>query len=134
MKLMWAWLMLSRISGLVVDLRTPDAVDSSQADLTGAPLMVAEAVSMACAPDGLTYPRQDSQLLAVLARDGVPVDLGALPYGAMVELSTGALAVATSGGLIESHGAGLSIVPAEPARMVRAWRLPGVAYFERTLL
>jgi hypothetical protein len=132
MVLTWSWLVLSRISGLVKDLRTAASTDYDLDTAEGAPMMVAEAVSRACAPEGLRYPQHDDTLLAVLARDGVPVDLTTMPYGAVVELATGRLGVLTNGGVIESHGTGLSVVPADPARMRRAWLIPGVAYFERS--
>ncbi len=131
MTLVWSWLVLTRVSALVSDLRTAYSADVALADAGGAPLMVAEAVSRACAVDGLTYPRRDDLMLALLARDGIPAPLDAMPYGAMVELATGALGMFTNGGVIESHGAGLSIVPADQARMVRAWMIPGIAYSER---
>lgn len=96
-------------------------------------MTVAEAVSQACAASDLNYPRDDARMLAVLARDGVPVPLDAMPYGALVELANGRLGLCVNGGAVESHGPGLSVVPAVPGRWVRAWLLPGVAYMERVV-
>lgn len=129
--MMWSWLVVSRVSRLVQDLRDGDTTDLEFSNEDGSKLGVSEAVSHACSPDGLNFPREDSQMLAVLVRDGVPVDIENPPYGALVETVNGRLGLVTNGGLIESHGDGMSVVEREPGRWVRGWLIPGVAYFGR---
>ncbi|AIZ01709.1 putative structural protein [Arthrobacter phage vB_ArtM-ArV1] len=131
MTTVWSWLMLARVSRLVRDLRTGVGTDEAYTAAEGMPLQVAEAISHACAPDGLNWPRDDAKLLAVLVRDGYSVPVDSAPYGSVVETTSGRLGLVTNGGAIESHGAALSVVPHESGRWVRAWLIPGVSYFER---
>ncbi|ALY09871.1 hypothetical protein SEA_ROSIEPOSIE_25 [Arthrobacter phage RosiePosie] len=131
MKTLWSWLVLARVSRLVRDVRSGESADVSHAAAEGLRLDVAEAISHACAPDGWNWPREDARLLVVLARDGRSVPVDSAPYGSVVETASGRLGLRTNGGLIESHGAALSVVPKEPGRWVRAWLIPGVSYFGR---
>lgn len=131
MNTVWAWLVTARVCTLVRDVRTGEVADRGWLDNTGAPLTVAEAISHACSPAGLRFPREDARMLAVLARDGVPVSLDAMPHGAAVELTNGRLGLYVGAGVVESHGAALSLIHLDPARMVRAWLVPGLAYMER---
>ncbi|AYD81519.1 hypothetical protein HYP71_gp025 [Arthrobacter phage KBurrousTX] len=134
MKTIWSWLVLARVSRLVSDLRGAASADDSYASHEGLPVSIAEAVSHACAPEGWNWPREDPKFLAVLERDGFSVPVDSAPYGSVVETAAGRLALVTNGGLIESHGAGLSVVPDVPGRRVRAWMIPGVSYFERATI
>jgi hypothetical protein len=132
MNTVWAWLMIARVNTLIRDNRTGAQVDQGWDTHEGAPLTVAEAVSKACSPEGLRWPLDDAKMLAVLARDGVPVSLDAMPQGAAVELTPGRLGLYVGAGVVESHGAALSLVKPDPSRWVRAWLIPGIAYMERT--
>lgn len=127
---MWAWLMLSRVVRLVEDLRTADSADTEWAATLGARLMVAEAIRHAVSPEGIFYPPVDAQMLAVLERDGTPVAPLTAPNGAVVEIPGGRLGLVTAGGLIESSGESLCIVPQDAGRWLRAWLIPDVTYFE----
>jgi hypothetical protein len=131
MNTVWAWLISAKVCTLVRDVRTGQVADQSWQDNQGAALMVAEAISQACAGAGLRFPREDAKMLAVLARDGAPVSLDTMPHGAAVELTNGRLGLYVGAGVVESHGAALSLVHRDPARMVRAWLVPGLAYMER---
>lgn len=131
MENVWAWLVVARVSRLVTDLRSGNGADEAHATTEGMRLAVAEAISHACAPDGLNWPREDAKLLAVLERDGQSVPVDSAPCGSVVETTAGRLGLVTNGGLIESHGAALSVVPREEGRWLRAWLIPGVSYLER---
>ncbi|ASX98695.1 hypothetical protein SEA_COLUCCI_24 [Arthrobacter phage Colucci] len=129
MTTVWSWLVLARVSRLVRDIRTGEGTDDAHRGYEGMRLAVAEAISHACAPDGLNWPREDAKLLAVLERDGHSIPVDSAPYGSVVETTSGRLGMVTNGGLIESNGDALSVVPREPGRWVRAWLIPGVSYF-----
>ena len=127
---MWAWLFIARVTRLVTDLRTADSADIEWFGTLGARLMVAEAIRHAVSPENIYFPPVDSQMIAILERDGRVIDPSNAPNGAVVEIPNGRIGVVTTGGLIESHGESLCIVPADPARWLRAWLLPEVVYFE----
>lgn len=127
---MWAWLMLARVARLVEDLRTSDSADEAWRDMLGARLMVAEAIRHAVSPEDIYYPPIDAQMIAVMERDGTPVDPLTAPNGAVVEIPGGRIGLVTAGGLIESSGESLCIVPAAADRWLRAWLIPEIQYFE----
>jgi hypothetical protein len=131
MNTVWAWLIAARVCTLVRDVRAGAVADQGWKDNVGAPLTVAEAISQACATAKLRFPREDAKMLAVLARDGVPVPLDTMPHGAAVELTSGRLGLYVGAGVVESSGPALCLVPVDQARLVRAWLVPGLAYMER---
>ena|GEM_PF-6431175 len=128
--MMWAWLMIGRVSRLVDDLREPASADDAWASYEGAPLMVAEAVGQAVAAWGAWLPLADRELAGVLSRDGRETRVDGAPAGAVVQLADGRLGLVVVGGVVESYGPGLCIVAPTPGRYVRAWLVPDVAYLE----
>jgi len=128
--MIWAWLMIGRVSRLVSDLREPDHADNTLAEYEGAPLMVAEAIGQAVAAWDVWLPLTDQALAGVLARDGKRVPVAGAPSGAVVQLADGRLGLVVPVGVVESYGPGLCVVPPTPGRYVAAWLVPGVAYLE----
>lgn len=129
MRTVWAWLIISRVHRLIEDVRVGAEADREYRETTQtAPLMVSEAVSRAASVYGINLPLADAQMLAVLRRMAEPCPVDSPPYGAMVLLNNGRMGMVTEGGLVESHGSGLSIVGREPGRWVEAWLLPDVLY------
>lgn len=131
--MIWAWLMIGRVSRLVDDLRDGPHADAALSEYEGAPLMVAEAVGQAVAAWGLWLPFTDRVLAGALARDGVPVPVAGAPAGAVVQLADGKLGLVVPSGVVESYGPGLCIVPPTKGRHIRAWLVPGVAYLGETI-
>lgn len=126
--MMWAWLVITRITRLVEDVRTGEQADMALDHHDGAPLMVAEALSHALAVWDVWLPVTDKSAGAVLARDGVLVPVVDAPAGAVVQLQDGRLGVVVPAGVIESYGEGLCLILPTAGRYVRAWLVPGVTY------
>lgn len=128
--MIWAWLMIGRVSRLVDDLREGAQADAALAEYEGAPLMVAEAIGQAVAAWELWLPFTDQTLAGVLTRDGVAIPVDKAPAGAVVQLLDGRLGLVVPGGIVESYGPGLCVVDPSLGRYVAAWLLPGVAYLK----
>lgn len=132
--MLWAGLITAPVAAsaaLAVD-RGRD-VDTLLGEWDGPRTELAELLGAATAGLGLFIPRQDHQLAAWLARDGIPVPVDAAGRGAVLALQDGRLGLAIGAGVLESAGESLAIVHApEPGRYVHAWHLPGVTYMGGT--
>lgn len=129
MTTVWAGLIVTRVLRLADSLLpTGKDADVMLAATPGPRLQLAEPLSQAAAMQGIEIPRSDENLRLFLAarNAAAPVDLGR--RGLVVRLLDGRLGlVAGRGRVIESRGAGLSVViTPEPGRYGEAFAVPGV--------
>ena len=96
----------------------------------GTLLELAEGLSQSCEDSGISLPRTDAQMLAVLRRDCVPAPV--VPrFGVVLATADGRLGLGVSHGrVIESAGDGLCLLNRPVGRYVEAWFLPHVFYWE----
>lgn len=125
----WAGLIVARVMFLADSpVATGAEADRLLAAAPGPRVELAEVLGQALLSQGIAVPREDVRLGKWLSARPTEVPVNLKTRGLVVALADGRLGLtAGRGAVIESRGAGLSVVQApEPGRYVAAYVTPGI--------
>jgi hypothetical protein len=126
----WTWLISTAMSRVWEESRDDYGMKlARQYDRSETQQEVAEVLAAVGDSHGLTLPKTDHALLAALMRTATKVPVETAPPGAVLETTYGAVAYHLGVGALEPLGDSVTLVNWTPSRYVRAWLIPGVAYF-----
>lgn len=127
--MVWTWLIATAMSRVHNESRDSYSMELARRyDRSESKQEVSEVLSAVADTYELDLPSEDAALLAYLSRSGTAVAVETAPAGAVLETTYGAVAYHLGMGALEPLGDTLTLVRFTPARYLRAWLIPGVAY------